>query len=188
VHSLCRLAEPLPSFGERWGDSALAYTMVAERDNQRVTKERTSALILLANARVWASEGWQVSITDADGKALDSAGFENWLGPIEASPLQPIHAAPLEAPPALSAEPERAAEDGDESHEAQESYGPQASYERQASSVRQAFYEAQISYDTQASEDVESEDVESEEAESEAYYEDLDAPERALEDHDFSEA
>ena len=50
------------------GVGALAYTMVAERDDHKVTKERTSALILLANARVWASEGWQVVITDADGK------------------------------------------------------------------------------------------------------------------------
>jgi hypothetical protein len=146
--------------------------MVAERDNQRVTKERTSALILLANARVWASEGWQVSITDADGKELDSAGFENWLGPLEASPLQPLHVAPLEAPHEqdLSAEAELAADDA----------------------------EAREPHQARASEEVESEDFESEEAEGERaeaedyeaedYYEDLDAPERELEDHDFSEA
>jgi hypothetical protein len=145
----------------------LAYTMVAERDNQRVTKERTSALILLANARVWASEGWQVSITDADGKELDSAGFENWLGPVEASPLQPLHAAPLEAPHEqdLSAE----AELGAESDEAREPYEARASEEVE-------------------SEDFESEEAEGEYAEAEDYYEDLDAPERELEDHDFSEA
>jgi hypothetical protein len=142
--------------------------MVAERDNQRVTKERTSALILLANARVWASEGWQVSITDADGKELDSAGFENWLGPVEASPLQPLHAAPLEAPPheqGLSAEAELDAE----GHEAREPYEARASEEVE-------------------SEDFESEEAEGEHAEAEDYYDDLDAPERELEDHDFSEA
>jgi hypothetical protein len=102
------------------GDGVLAYTMVAERNNQKVTKARTSALILLANARVWASEGWQVSITDGDGKALDSASFENWLGPIEASPLQPVNAAPLEADQGrdLSAVAEVAAEGFDESHDA----------------------------------------------------------------------
>jgi hypothetical protein len=139
--------------------------MVAERDNQRVTKERTSALILLANARVWASEGWQVSITDADGKELDSAGFENWLGPMEASPLQPLHAAPLEAP-----------------------------HEQELSAELDA--EAREPHEARASEEVESEDFESDEAEhaeaedyeAEGYYEDLDAPERELEDHDFSEA
>jgi hypothetical protein len=72
--------------------------MVAERDNQRVTKERNSALILLANARVWESEGWQVSITDPDGKAFDPGGFEHWLAPQEVSPLQPANLALLEAP------------------------------------------------------------------------------------------
>jgi hypothetical protein len=146
--------------------------MVAERDNQRVTKERTSALILLANARVWASEGWQVSITDADGKELDSAGFENWLGPVEASPLQPLHAAPLEAPheQGLSAEAELDAE----GHEAREPHEARASEEVESEDFE--------------SEDFESEEAEGEHAEAEDYYEDLDAPERELEDHDFSEA
>lgn len=143
----------------------MAYTMVAERDNQRVTKERTSALILLANARVWASEGWQVSITDADGKELDSAGFENWLGPMEASPLQPLHAAPLEAPH----EQDLSAELDAEGHEAREPYEARASEEVE-------------------SEDFESEEAEGAHAEAEDYYEDLDAPERELEDHDFGEA
>jgi hypothetical protein len=109
----------------------LAYTMVAERDNQKVTKERTSALILLANARVWASEGWQVVITDADGKQLDPAGFEQWLAPVEASPLQPVNAS-LEAQDLpeeqnlsaqeqnLSAEAEHPAEQSEEAFEAGE--------------------------------------------------------------------
>jgi hypothetical protein len=143
--------------------------MVAERDNQRVTKERTSALILLANARVWASEGWQVSITDADGKELDSAGFENWLGPMEASPLQPLHAAPLEAPHEqdLSAEAELADDDA-EAHEA-----------RASEEVESEVFE---------SDEAEGEHAEAEEYEAEDYYKDLDAPERELEDHDFSEA
>ncbi len=59
----------------------MAYRMVAERDDQKVIKERASALILLANARVWESEGWQVMITDAEGKEFDPAGFEKLLGP-----------------------------------------------------------------------------------------------------------
>jgi hypothetical protein len=33
---------------------------------------------------VWASEGWQVTITDADGKEFDPAGFEGVLA--ETSP------------------------------------------------------------------------------------------------------
>jgi hypothetical protein len=143
----------------------LAYTMVAERDNQRVTKQRTSALILLANARVWASEGWQVVITDADGKALDSAGFENWLGPVEASPLQPISATPLEElqEQNLSVEAELPAEDSEESRQAEE-------------------------MEDARSEELELEEVEPEELESEDHYESLDALESAYEDQDFSEA
>jgi hypothetical protein len=63
----------------------VAYTMVAARENQTIRNERTSALITLANARVWASEGWQVTITDADGKEFDPAGFENVVA--EVNPL-----------------------------------------------------------------------------------------------------
>jgi len=94
--------------------------MVAERDDHKVTKERTSALILLANARVWASEGWQVVITDTDGKQLDPAGFENWLTPVESSPLQPETSSALEAQGAsaqgqdVSAEAEQPAEEAEE--------------------------------------------------------------------------
>jgi hypothetical protein len=107
----------------------LAYTMVAERDDHKVTKERTSALILLANARVWASEGWQVVITDADGKQLDPAGFENWLNPVESSPLQPENSSSPEEQDLSSGaeraadEAEQAIEDSDESYESlEESY------------------------------------------------------------------
>ena len=62
----------------------MAYKMVAARENQTVRNERASALITLANARVWASEGWQVTITDANGKEFDPAGFEGVLA--ETSP------------------------------------------------------------------------------------------------------
>ena len=120
----------------------MAYTMVAERDDHKVTKERASALILLANARVWASEGWQVVITDADGKQLDPASFENWLTPVESSPLQPETSSALEAQDAsaqgqdVSAEAERpaaeaeeAAEDSQEPHESLEDESLDEAYE-----------------------------------------------------------
>jgi len=78
----------------------VAYKMVAARENQTIRNERTSALITLANARVWASEGWQVTITDADGKEFDPAGFENVVAEVNPSllramqvPLPPEHAA-----------------------------------------------------------------------------------------------
>jgi hypothetical protein len=73
----------------------VAYTMVAERDNQKVKKERASALIVLANARVWESEGWQVMITDPEGKEFDAAGLEKVLGPGYAwSPQEPLSLVP----------------------------------------------------------------------------------------------
>jgi hypothetical protein len=85
--------------------------MVAERDDQKVIKERASALILLANARVWESEGWQVMITDAEGKEFDPAGFEKLLGPGYTWSLQePLSLSPQYQATALQPqEPEEAA-------------------------------------------------------------------------------
>lgn len=59
----------------------LAYSMIAERDNETVKVERTSSLIIVAKARVWASEGWQVVITDANGKAFTPDEFDSLSGP-----------------------------------------------------------------------------------------------------------
>ena len=148
----------------------MAYRLVAERDNQRVTKERTSALILVANARVWASEGWQVSITDSDGREFDPASFEHWLGPLEASPLQPVNAAPSEEPQETQSAPEaelpiEASEKSDTAEEA-EHIEPQE-------------------LETQG---LEIQELESEELESEENYESLDALESALEGQGFSAA
>ena len=41
--------------------------MIAERENETVRIERESTFIIIAKAKVWASEGWQVVITDKDG-------------------------------------------------------------------------------------------------------------------------
>jgi hypothetical protein len=48
----------------------LAYSMIAERENETVKTNRSSLLIAVAKARVWASEGWQVVVTDSDGNAF----------------------------------------------------------------------------------------------------------------------
>jgi hypothetical protein len=56
--------------------TALAYKMIAERDNETVRIEKASCLIIVAKARIWASEGWQVVITDADGKSYAPAEFD----------------------------------------------------------------------------------------------------------------
>jgi hypothetical protein len=57
----------------------LSYKMVAERDNETVRIERVSVLVVVAKARVWASEGWHVEIIDANGKTFASADFESLL-------------------------------------------------------------------------------------------------------------
>lgn len=53
----------------------MAYCMVATRDSETIRKTRQSAMIVLASARVWQSEGWQVTITDSDGNEFDTSGF-----------------------------------------------------------------------------------------------------------------
>jgi hypothetical protein len=58
------------------GRLIMAYTMIAERNNQKVRKQRESALIVLANARVMQSEGWQVTIVDEDGSDFEPRAFE----------------------------------------------------------------------------------------------------------------
>jgi hypothetical protein len=65
--------------------------MIAVRENHTIRNERKSALIILANARVWESEGWRVTITDANGKEFDPAGFESVLAQAHASLLQAVH-------------------------------------------------------------------------------------------------
>jgi hypothetical protein len=61
------------------GDTELAYQMIAERDNETVKIERTSTLVIVAKARIWASEGWHVVITDAEGKSYQVAEFDHLL-------------------------------------------------------------------------------------------------------------
>nr|WP_240536057.1 hypothetical protein [Bradyrhizobium cosmicum] len=54
----------------------MAYKMVAERDNEKCSFDRESRLLIVAKAKVWASEGWRVVITDQDGKAYAPAEFD----------------------------------------------------------------------------------------------------------------
>jgi len=62
-----------------WGVCKLAYQIVAVRENETVKCERSSVLIAIAKARVWTSEGWQVVVTDGEGKTLESADFDRLL-------------------------------------------------------------------------------------------------------------
>jgi len=58
----------------------MAYSIVAERDNETVRMRRNSSIMALAKARVWASEGWDVTIIDDE---------ENPLVPVENQRLLP---------------------------------------------------------------------------------------------------
>jgi len=54
----------------------MAYKIVARKDDITVRSERNSLLIAAAKARVWAEEGWDVSITDGEGKKLERAEID----------------------------------------------------------------------------------------------------------------
>jgi hypothetical protein len=48
----------------------MTYRIVAERDNETVRMDRMSSLMALAKAKVWASEGWEVTIIVRDEEEL----------------------------------------------------------------------------------------------------------------------
>ena len=50
----------------------MVYRIVAERENETVRMERTSSLIALAKAAVWASEGWEVTIIECEEEPVQS--------------------------------------------------------------------------------------------------------------------
>ena len=58
----------------------MAYRIVAERENETVRMDRVSSLMAVAKARVWASEGWDVTIIVRD---------EEELAPVESLRLLP---------------------------------------------------------------------------------------------------
>jgi hypothetical protein len=64
--------------GRNQGDS-MTYKITAERDTETVKSQRTSLIIAVAKARVFASEGWQVTITTDDGKVFAPAAFDTLL-------------------------------------------------------------------------------------------------------------
>ena len=55
----------------------MAYKIVAQKDEVTVRSERRSLLIAAAKARVWAEEGWDVSVTDSEGNKLDRAELDH---------------------------------------------------------------------------------------------------------------
>jgi hypothetical protein len=72
------------------GGSQLRPWYVLQGSNEWLTKSslkektrplelRTSLLVAVAKARVWADEGWHVVVTDAEGTQLDPAEFDRLL-------------------------------------------------------------------------------------------------------------
>jgi hypothetical protein len=57
----------------------MTYRIVAERDNETVRMDRMSSLMALAKARVWASEGWEVTIIVRDEEAWASGETDRLL-------------------------------------------------------------------------------------------------------------
>ena len=57
----------------------MAYRIVAERENETVRMDRRSSLMALAKARVWASEGWDVTIIVKDEDELTPAKTDRLL-------------------------------------------------------------------------------------------------------------
>ena len=57
----------------------MAYRMVAERENETVKVERQSRLMIAAKAKIFASEGWKVVVTDGEGKSYEPAEFEQLM-------------------------------------------------------------------------------------------------------------
>ena len=57
----------------------MAFEIVAKRDSETVTMQRNSSLIAIAKARVWASEGWNVTIIVRDEAAPAAEEFLPFL-------------------------------------------------------------------------------------------------------------
>jgi len=68
-----------PSLVQWMRDFQMAYNIVAERDNETVRMRRNSSIIAIAKARVWASEGWEVTIIDDDENPLVPADEQRLL-------------------------------------------------------------------------------------------------------------
>jgi len=75
----------------------LPYQMRAERDNEKVHSRKISVFMAVAKARVWASEGWQVVLTDDDGKTFTPDDFEKLCG-VDAVAARPADEISADAP------------------------------------------------------------------------------------------
>jgi len=132
--------------------------MVAKRDDQTVRKQRASTLIVMANARVFESEGWDITIIDADGNEFDPAGFEqsqaqasSWL---QAKHVPAVAAPDVQPKEEIEANVEHAEPDIEQSASIDDAFEPMEYAEEDMTE-----YSAEYSEDTaDADEDVEAEE------------------------------
>jgi hypothetical protein len=73
---LAAFAVEMRCFAYCW-EFVVVFRIVAVKEDETVKWERSSELIAPAKARVWASEGWDVKITDDEGKQLENLPAEN---------------------------------------------------------------------------------------------------------------
>ena len=62
-------AAPLIAIQRR--GAGMSYKIVATKEDQTMRSVRQSLLIAAAKARVWASKGWEVVVTEAEERTLD---------------------------------------------------------------------------------------------------------------------
>ena len=54
----------------------MPYTITAIRQDEKMRCVRDSVLVAFAKARIWESEGWDVVITDEDGRTFGTAQLD----------------------------------------------------------------------------------------------------------------
>jgi hypothetical protein len=80
--------------------------MVAVRNNETFKTEKGSVYTALANARIWASEGWRVTITDAEGKQFGPDELAKRVSDMQRSPVKVVAVAETQTAPTETAESE----------------------------------------------------------------------------------
>src|SRR6516225_3586813 len=87
---------------ERRG-AEMSYKIVATREDQTMRSVRQSLPIAAAKARVWASEGWEVVVTDGEDRTLDPVDFEKLF---ELKQVSTLTFADIDPQPASEPEPD----------------------------------------------------------------------------------
>ena len=107
----------------------MAYQMTAERDNEKAQSRNDSLFIAVAKARVWASEGWQVIVTDDTGRKFAPDEFDDLCSldakslnakSLEAWKSEPVSMQSADEKPGDLQKPDDQHDDSEQSHGAGE--------------------------------------------------------------------